>query len=136
MHLGISGWTLTPKSHIFSKFLLPDSVVIESKINGTDPSLLESVAVQNTADQTVLVVHNRGSETYQAAVKDVCLGVDANVLIEPNSITTLVWNQPNGACNPTSLPASTKVNPTSSAASSYQTILLWVVFAWFCFEYE
>src|SRR4051812_21221285 len=58
--------------HFFSKFILQDSIRVGSKIEGADLSLLEGVAVTNPLNQTVLVIQNRGSDSYQVAIKDTC----------------------------------------------------------------
>jgi hypothetical protein len=102
--------------HFFSKFILQDSIRVGSKIEGADLSLLEGVAVTNPLNQTVLMIQNRGSDSYQVAIKDTCASSQIeNVVIEPMSISTLVWNQQCDSSTQTTQPPQTQgISPIKS----------------------
>jgi hypothetical protein len=66
------------------------------------------------------VIHNRGLVPYQVAINNTCVANQvANLLIEPKSISTLVWKNQNCDATPTQS-GITQTSPTPTPSGNTQ----------------
>ena len=81
------------RKNVFSKFIVPDSVVIGLNMTNVNSTTnLEGVAALTPSGQKVIVLNNRDvSNTYAVSILN-SQGNSFNLNLEPRSFTTLVYN--------------------------------------------
>ncbi|KAI6176108.1 Glucosylceramidase [Aphelenchoides bicaudatus] len=78
----------------FSKFIRPGSVRIDLNMANFDKKQLDAVAFRTPTNQFVVVLVNRnGEKTYKVRIGNPSQPLTSvNLSLDPNSVTTLIWN--------------------------------------------